>query len=110
MACVMDPNIGPNGEYLKWEPTQIPSTKPFVNISTSAFCEDTFIYLLPLPPISSVCNFKVGYPKEAKWFETINDKWTDYANFFVGKFLEALFTQQTTKHMPKSTLNLSIIM
>jgi hypothetical protein len=37
-------------------------------------------------------NFKVGYWKDAKWLESINDKWSEYANFFVGGFLEAVYS------------------
>ena len=36
MACIIEPKIGSDGEYIKWDPTQIISTKPFVNIVTSA--------------------------------------------------------------------------
>ncbi|POG58064.1 hypothetical protein GLOIN_2v1790909, partial [Rhizophagus irregularis DAOM 181602=DAOM 197198] len=37
-ACVLETQLGRNGERLKWEPEKIPSTKPFVHITTSA-CE-----------------------------------------------------------------------
>ena len=38
MATVMDPKLGENGEHLKWNPTNIPLSKPFINVTTSA-CE-----------------------------------------------------------------------
>ena len=37
-------------------------------------------------------NFDIGYSNEAKWLEFLKDKWKDYANFFVGGFLEAIYS------------------
>jgi len=56
-------------------------TKPFVNIATSAS-----------EPLSTYDNFDIGYSNEAKWLEFLKDKWNDYANFFVGGFLEAIYS------------------
>ncbi|CAB5357327.1 unnamed protein product [Rhizophagus irregularis] len=103
MACVMEPKMGPNGEHLKWDPTQIPSTKPFINISTSAeeplttyenmnFVKTRSLVYSPFHSSARNINFELGYSKDAKWLESINDKWSDYANFFVGGFLEAIYT------------------
>ncbi|PKY53742.1 hypothetical protein RhiirA4_472114 [Rhizophagus irregularis] len=103
MACLMDPKVGPNGEHLKWDPMQIPSTKPFVNISTSAeepltsyedmnFVKTRSLIYSPFHQTARYINFEVGYSKDAKWFDSLNDKWGDYANFFVGGFLEAIYS------------------
>ena len=35
MACILEPKIGQDGEILKWDPAEIPSTKPFINIATT---------------------------------------------------------------------------
>jgi hypothetical protein len=103
MACVMEPKTGPGGEYLEWEPTQIPSNKPFVNIATSAeeplstyenmnFVKTRSLVYSPFHPSARYINFEVGYSKDSKWLESINDKWNDYANFFVGGFFEATYS------------------
>ncbi|CAB4487295.1 unnamed protein product [Rhizophagus irregularis] len=36
-------------------------------------------------------NFDIGYSKEAKWFEMLNDKWSDYSSFYVAGFLEGIY-------------------
>jgi len=99
----MEPKVGPNGERLKWEPMQIPSTKPFVNISTSAneplttyenmnFVKTRSLIYSPFHQVARYINFEVGYSKDAKWFDSINEKWNEYANFFIGGFLEAIYS------------------
>jgi hypothetical protein len=99
----MEPKMGPSGEYLKWEPTQIPSTKPFVNISTTAqeplstyentnFVKTKSLIYSPFHPAARYVNFEIGYSKEAKWLDSINDKWTDYSSFFVSGFFEATYS------------------
>ena len=37
-------------------------------------------------------NFDIGYSKEAKWFETLNNKWNEYSNFHIGGFLEDIYS------------------
>jgi hypothetical protein len=37
-------------------------------------------------------NFEIGYAKESKWLEYVNDKWTNFANFFVAGYFEAVYT------------------
>src|SRR6266480_3819415 len=110
MACVIEPKVGPDSENLKWDPMQIPSTKPFLNISTSAdeplsSCEDmnfiktkSLIYS-PFHSTAQYVNFDIGYAKDAKWLDSINDKWSDYANFFIGGFFEATYTANEKTYM-----------
>jgi len=94
--------MGPTGEYLKWDPMHIPSTKPFVNISTSPeeplsadenmnFVKTRSLVYSPFHSSARYINFEVGYSKDARWLSSIDDKWSDYANFFVGGFLEAIY-------------------
>ncbi|RIA97524.1 hypothetical protein C1645_813931 [Glomus cerebriforme] len=103
MARVIEPKIGPNGEYLKWEPTEIISTKPFVNISTTAteplstfenmnFVKTRSLIYTPFHSTAKYVNFEIGYQKDSKWLESITEKWKDYASFFVGGFIEAIYT------------------
>jgi hypothetical protein len=98
----MEPKTGPTGEYLKWDLMHIPSTKPFVNISTSAeeplsadenmnFVKTRSLVYSPFHSSARHLNFEVGYSKDARWLGSIDDKWSDYANFFVGGFLEAIY-------------------
>ena len=95
--------MGSNGEYLKWEPTQIPSTKPFVNISTTAeeplstyknmnFVKTRSLVYSPFYPAAHYINFEINYSKDAKWLDSINDKWTDYSSFLL-----AAFSKQSTR-------------
>lgn len=103
MAIIMYPKLGENGEHLKWNPTTIPPSKPFVNIVTSA-CEpvstDSDMYFIktkslvysPFHKESRYINFEVGYNKNAKWLDHIHDKWAEYANFFIAGFLEAIYS------------------
>ncbi|GBC20558.2 hypothetical protein GLOIN_2v1797865 [Rhizophagus irregularis DAOM 181602=DAOM 197198] len=32
------------------------------------------------------------YSKDVRWLDSLNDKWNDYANFFVGGFLEVIYS------------------
>lgn len=100
----MEPKKGPSGEYLKWEPTEIPSTKPFVNISTAPeeplssyenmnFIKTKSLVYSPFHPTSRNVNFDIGYSKDAKWLEPINDKWDNYSSFFIGGFFEAVYPE-----------------
>ena len=100
MACVFDPKTNPSGEVLKWDP---PHTKPFVHFVTSAseplttqnnvnFVKTKSLIYSAFHPTARYINFDVGYSKDAKWLDSLNDKWSDYANFFVGGFLEAIYS------------------
>jgi hypothetical protein len=40
-------------------------------------------------------NFEVGYSK-AKWLATLNDKWSEYSNFYVAGFLEDIYSINST--------------
>ena len=92
MAQIIDPKIDLNGEIIKWEPGNIPCSKPFIHIVTSPSgplitqAEMNFIKMKLL--IYSIfhtkaryVHFELGYPKNAKWFEFLNDKWGEYAIF-----------------------------
>jgi len=103
MACIFEPRLGRDGEILKWDPAQIPSTKPFVNIATSAseplstydnmnFVKTRSLIYSAFHQTARYVNFDIGYSNEAKWLEFLKDKWKDYANFFVGGFLEAIYS------------------
>src|SRR5688572_5535767 len=105
MACIIEPKIGSDGNYVKWDPTQIISTKPFVNIVTSAsepmitfdsmnFVKTKSLIYSPFHQEARHVNFEIGYAKNATWLEYLNDKWTQYANFFVGGFLEAIYSSK----------------
>src|ERR1051325_824940 len=102
MASKFEPRLGQNNEPLEWDPSQIPSTKPFVNIVTSAYEQVTSFDKLNFVKTRSLIytafhkearyiNFEIGYSK-TKWFEAINEKWLSYANFFVSGFFEAVYT------------------
>ena len=102
MATVMDPKLGENGEHLKWNPTNIPPSKPFINVTTSAckpvstdsdmhFVKTKSLVYSPFHKEACYINFEVGYNKNLKWLDHIHDKWTEYANFFVAGFLEAIY-------------------
>src|SRR6185437_4124544 len=107
MATIMEPKLDQNGEPLPWDPTTIPSTKPFVNISTTAYEPlTTFENMNFVKTRSSIyssfhrtsrsVNFEVGYLKDAKWFESLNEKWTEFSTFFVAGFLESVYEQDST--------------
>lgn len=102
MASVFDPKIGPSGEVLDWDPTQIPPTKPFVHIITSPsgslitqdnmkFVKTKSLVYTPFHQNAKYINFEIGY-QDAKWFDFLSDKWANYANFFIGGFLEAVYS------------------
>src|ERR1044071_405877 len=103
MASIIHPKTGPDGEVLSWDPNQIPSTKPFINIVTSPAgpltAQDDTNFIKTKSLIYTVfhqnaryVNFEVGYSKDAKWFEFLSDKWNDYASFYIGGFLEAIYS------------------
>src|SRR5215211_4016676 len=103
MACILDLKTSQSGEVLQWDPAQIPSTKPFVHIVTSAsgplitqdnmyFVKTKSLIYSAFHPNSRYVNFEISYSKDAKWLDYLNDKWNDYANFFVGGFLEAIYS------------------
>src|SRR6266487_2242258 len=107
MATIMEPKIGPNGERVPWDPAKIPSTKPFVNITTTAYepltSLDDINFVKTQSSIYSsfhknarTINFEIGYSKEAKWLETLNNKWMEYSNFYVGGFLEEVYSVKET--------------
>ncbi|CAG8509631.1 3237_t:CDS:2 [Rhizophagus irregularis] len=76
---------GPNSEHLKWDLMQIPSIRLFVNISTSAeepltsyedinFVKTRSLIYSPFHQTAHYINFEVGYSKDTKWFDSLNDK------------------------------------
>ena len=102
MAIIIEPKTGPNSDHLKWNPAQIPLTKPFINIITSAsepmstfdnvnFVKTKSLIYFPFHKEAQSVNFEIGYAKEATWLEYLNDRWMEYTNFFVGDFLEAIY-------------------
>lgn len=104
MAHIIEPKTGLDGECIKWEPMQIPPSKPFINISTSAegplttfenmnFIKTKSLVYTPFHSTARYINFEIGYPKDAKWLESLNEKWNNYANFFIGGFFEAIYTE-----------------
>ena len=103
MACILDPKTGPNGEVLEWDQNQIPSTKPFIHIITSPtdgltkqddmnFVKTKSSIYTPFHPTARYINFDVGYSTNAKWFDFLSQKWNEYASFFIGGFLEAIYS------------------
>ncbi|GBB89684.1 hypothetical protein RclHR1_16470003 [Rhizophagus clarus] len=103
MACILEPKIDSNGQHLEWDPATIPSTKPFVHICTTPYNSLTsFEGMNFIKTRSSIfssfhkdarsVNFEIGYSKSSKWFESIKDKWTKYTNFYIGGFLEAVYS------------------
>ncbi|RIA83471.1 hypothetical protein C1645_459709 [Glomus cerebriforme] len=103
MTTIMEPKIDLNGKMIPWELTSISSSKPFINISTTAYepitsLEDmnfvktqSFIYFLFYKNTRTI-SFDIGYSKEAKWFEIFNDKQNEYSNFNIGEFLEEIYS------------------
>ena len=105
MACVLEPRIDNDGIALEWDPNQIPATKPFINIATSAYGRlstyDSMNFIKTQSLIYSsfhqtpqYVNFDIGYTKDAKYLECLKDKWNDYANFFIGGFIEAIYSAE----------------
>ena len=105
MACIMEPQKGLNNEDLKWDPTKIPPSRPFINISTSAegqlstyknvnFIKTRSMVYFPFHSSARYVNFEIRYSRDARWLKSINDKWNEYSSFFVGGFLEAIYTEE----------------
>ncbi|CAB4482682.1 unnamed protein product [Rhizophagus irregularis] len=103
MANVIEPKLGRDNEPLEWDPLKIPATKPFIRIATSAyepvtifnnmkFVKTRSLIYTPFHKEARYINFEVGYPKDAKWFDYLNDKWASYANFFVAGFFEGMYS------------------
>src|ERR1044072_829213 len=103
MASIIDPKISPSGEVLHWDHTQVPCTNPFVHIVTSPsgtlITEDDMNFIKTKSLVYTVfhqnaryINFEIGYQKDAKWFDFLKDKWANFANFFIGGFLEAVYS------------------
>jgi hypothetical protein len=109
MACKIEPR-SKDGELINWEPSQIPPSKPFIRIVTSAyepittfndlrFIKTRSLIYTPFHKESRYVNFEIGYSKEAKWLDFVSDKWANFANFFVAGFFEAIYTM-TEKGLP----------
>ncbi|GBC04010.1 hypothetical protein RclHR1_05470001 [Rhizophagus clarus] len=103
MACIIDPKLDQNNQPIPWDPMQIPSTKPFVNIATTAYEPLITVDNMKLVKTSTSIyssfhknarkiNFEIGYSKDATWFDSVSEKWLDYAYFFVGGFYEATYS------------------
>jgi len=103
MATVIEPQLGQNGEHLKWELAKIPSNKPFLNITTSAyeplsssdnmnFIKTKSLVYTPFHTNARYVHFEIGYSRESKWLTHLSDKWNEYANFFVAGFFEAIYS------------------
>src|SRR3954462_6876811 len=102
MATLIEPTIDSHNKKVSWDPTSIPPSKPFVNISTTPSDPLTTLedvnFIKTLSSVYSsfhkttrTVNFDIGYSKEAKWLETLNDKWSAYSNFYVAGFLEEIY-------------------
>jgi hypothetical protein len=37
-------------------------------------------------------NFEIGYSVQAKWFEYLKDRWNDYSSFYIGGFIEGIYS------------------
>jgi len=103
MASKIEPGLNQEGNPINWDPERIPAAKPFVKLTTSAyepvttfdnmrFVKTKSLIYTPFHKEARYVNFEIGYSKEAKWLEFLNDKWLDYANFFVGGFFEGIYT------------------
>ena len=102
MARIIDPKTNLSGEVLRWEPDSIPSSKPFVNIITSPsgqlITQDDVHFIKTKSLIYSVfhssakyVNFEIGYSVQAKWFEYLKDRWSEYSSFYIGGFVEGIY-------------------
>src|ERR1700722_19048246 len=103
MATVIEPKVDSNGKNLPWDPANIPASKPFINICTTA-CDSVMSFddmnfvktqssiYSPFHNSARTINFDIGYSKEAKWFETLNNKWNEYTSFLIGEFLEEMYS------------------
>ena len=105
MACILEPKIGQDGEILKWDPAEIPSTKPFINIATTPsetlsthgdmnFVKTRSLIYSTFHEKARNINFDVGYSNKSKWLESLKDKWNSFANFFIAGFLENIYVNE----------------
>src|SRR5436305_2185066 len=105
IACILEPKIGQDGEILKWDPTEIPLTKPYINITTTPFetlsTHGDMNFVKNHSQIYSVfhekarnVNFDVSYSNKSKWLEPLKDKWNSFANFFIAGFLENIYLNE----------------
>src|SRR5687767_14206089 len=112
MACIMELKLNKYGELLPWDPAEIPSTKPFINIATTAYeplsTSGDMRFVKTHSSIYSSfhkntrkVNFEIGYSKNAIWFDSLSEKWSDYVYSFVGGFYEA--TYSTSEGDPNAT-------
>ncbi|RIA79377.1 hypothetical protein C1645_840837 [Glomus cerebriforme] len=119
MARVIEPKIGPNDEYLKWKPTEIILTKPFVNIFTTAteplsifenmnFVKTQSLIYTPFHSIAKYINFEIDYQKDSKWLESITEKWKDYANVKLINYDVRFYQSNTSNQSITSLTNQSI--
>jgi len=103
MACVMDLKLNQHGEAIPWDPAQIPPTKPFVNIATTAheplsttgdmkFIKTNSSIYSSFHKNTCRINFEIGYSKNATWFDSLSEKWSEYVYFFVGGFYEETYS------------------
>ncbi|GBC40549.2 hypothetical protein GLOIN_2v1884965 [Rhizophagus irregularis DAOM 181602=DAOM 197198] len=83
---------------------------PFVHITTSAceplstsnnmnFVKTKSLIYSPFHSAARYINFEIGYSSESKWLEYLSDKWSEFANFFVAGFLEAIYTDGSTTYV-----------
>lgn len=102
MAQIIDPKKDLSDEIIKWEPGNIPCSKPFIHIVTSPSgsltTQDEMNFIKTKSLIYSIfhtkaqyVHFELGYPKNAKWFEFLKDKWGDYSIFFISGYIEAIY-------------------
>lgn len=119
MACILEPKIGRDGEILKWDPAEIPSTKPFVNITTTPsetlstegnmnFIKTSSLIYSAFHEKARYINFDVGYSNEAKWLDFLKDKWNLFANFFIAGFLEDIYLNEK-ESQPYAQVNAKLI-
>lgn len=119
MACILEPKIGRDGEILKWDPAEIPSTKPFINIATTPsetlstegdmnFIKTRSLIYSAFHEKARYVNFDVGYSNESKWLEFLKDKWNLFANFFIAGFLEDIYLNEK-ESQPYAQVNAKLI-
>jgi hypothetical protein len=66
--------------------------EPMTTFDSMRFVKTRSLIYTPFHKEARYINFEVGYSKESKWLEFVNDKWTNYANFFIAGFYEAAYT------------------
>ncbi len=102
MACIIELKLNQNSESVPWNLAQISSTKPFVNIATTAyellFTSGDMRFVKTYSSIYSSfhknthkVNFEIGYSKNAAQFDSLSEKWSDYVYFFVDRFYEVTY-------------------